>query len=180
MPDIVKAVNVLCLIKIDLICTTFTSLLNHNAASAAIELLTAITTCKIDWKIYHVVLFIRQAKVVVFLGGHASPCHCINPNWSSWQDFACDPIALAESHVHHGVAPSWPTVTGVLISHYCVTVQGLFKHIGRDVEQLQHTSVCNWGMHQYHRALCRHLMVLANLNPWFAHSWTTFCSSNLS
>lgn len=67
MPDIVKDINMLGLIKIDLICTTFTSLLNHNAASAAIELLTAITTCKIDWKINHIVLFIRQAKVV-FLG----------------------------------------------------------------------------------------------------------------
>lgn len=32
VPDTVRAVNVLCLIKIDLICATFTSLLNHNTS----------------------------------------------------------------------------------------------------------------------------------------------------
>lgn len=117
-----------------------------------------------------------------FFWNNATLCHHINPNWSSWRNFACNPIALAKSRVHHGVAPSWPTVTGILISHYCVTVQGLFKHIGRDVERLQHPSVCNWGIYDYRRALCRHLVVLAKRTPRFAHSRlrATFCSSNLS
>lgn len=116
-------------------------------ASAAIELPTAIITCRIAWNIYHVHLLACQVKVVFFGKSHTGLCHRINLNWSSWRDFACDLIAPSESRVHHGAAPPWPTVTGILISHYCVSVQGLFKHTGRDVEQLQHLSICSLGMH---------------------------------